>query len=168
MEKGWLTKPGMHGPQPEISEKSATTLEDGLSLPQDESLNAQEVNHIQKPEKAIIRSSRTVCSSVYLSSPSELSVNECCVPRAPVAAVPTRRMGISKSNKIIILLVIDSAFFLLELVVGTSFGSSRSTAPTLIRNYRLCSSFTRSRRRLISYGSFFADKHTECLLTRVS
>jgi hypothetical protein len=168
MDRRWLTKPDMHGPQDEISEKSANTFEDASSLPQHGSLIAQEFNHIQKPEKAILRSSRTVCSSVYLSSPSELSVNECCAPCAPVAAVPTWRMGISKSNKIIILLIIDSAFFLLELVVGKNCWPYLSAAPTLIRNCRLCSSFPRSRRRFISHGSSFADEHTECILTRLS
>lgn len=73
---------------------------------------------IEKPQKAVLRSPNTLCPSIPLSSPSQLSVDACCAPYAPASAAATSKMGLSKSHRIIVLLVIDSAFFLLELVVG--------------------------------------------------
>jgi hypothetical protein len=72
----------------------------------------QEVQEIEKPEKAFLRSPRRVYSS------AELSVNACCAPHVPLKRPTSRKMGLSKSNRIIVLLVIDSVFFLVELVVG--------------------------------------------------
>jgi hypothetical protein len=78
----------------------------------------QDICVIERPEKAVLRPTQFICSSIYLSSPSELSINSCCALRAHVTPVAAGKMHLSKSNKIIILLVIDSIFFLLELVVG--------------------------------------------------
>lgn len=112
-----MTKPAVHGPPGElIIEKMATDFNEPPALAQkDDSTSVQETVQIQKPEKARLKSPRSVCNSIHLSSPSKLSIQACC---APTAQVIPRKMGISKSNRIIILLVIDSAFFLLELIVG--------------------------------------------------
>lgn len=62
-------------------------------------------------------------------------------------------MGLSKTQRILILLVIDTAFFLLELIAGLSaLISMRMICVLTAANDRLCGPFTRSRRRLISYG----------------
>lgn len=116
-----MTKRDMHGPQQKMVEKSATDAVPNVpSSISNEAPAPQELNHIiEKPENAVVRSPRSVCSSVHLSSPSKLSVNACCEPCAKVTAPSSvMGMGISKSNRIIILLVVDSAFFFLELVVG--------------------------------------------------
>ena len=57
----------------------------------------------------------------YQSSPptsSSVTLNECCAPASAQARPPRRKMGLSKTQRISILLGIDSAFFLVELVVG--------------------------------------------------
>lgn len=127
-----LTKPSMHGPL-EMSEKTWSVIAHHEPPPLQEytkekesgSPTTEENLPIGKPEKAILRSSRRPCSSIRLSSPSQLSVNACCAPRQQVpASSPDRKMGISKSNRIVILLVIDSAFFLLELVAGKALFSA--------------------------------------------
>lgn len=153
MGKHWLTKADVHGPPEEMMDTSAATSQDTSS-----SLN-NEVQQIEKPQKAILRSPRSFCSSIHLSSPSELSINACCATLAQVKVPTTKTMGISKSNRIIILLVIDSAFFLLELVVGKELYPSLYAGFMLTRISRLCRPFTRPRCRLISYGSFLAYKY---------
>lgn len=76
---------------------------------------------IQKPAKAHLRgsgdSSIPVCS---FHAAAEESLNECCAPRKKTSR-SKRRMGLSKTKRILVLLAIDSAFFLLELVVGTLY-----------------------------------------------
>jgi hypothetical protein len=44
-------------------------------------------------------------------------LNECCAPREKTPRLKGM-MGLSKTQRILVLLAIDSAFFLLELVVG--------------------------------------------------
>jgi hypothetical protein len=62
-------------------------------------------------------------------------------------------MGLSKTQRILILLVIDTAFFLLELIAGRSaLITVRKMCVLTEANDRLCGSFARSRRGLISYG----------------
>jgi hypothetical protein len=51
-------------------------------------------------------------------SSSAVTVNECCAPRPAQAPLAKTKMGLSKSQRIGILLGIDSAFFLVELCVG--------------------------------------------------
>lgn len=118
MPRRGLTNAHAHGPRHEMMEKSATTSPDIASLVNNDIPTVRNPEHVEKPQRAILRSPRGICSSVHPPSPSELSINECCAPRAPLRSPPDKKMGISKSNRIIILLVIDSAFFLLELVVG--------------------------------------------------
>ena len=48
---------------------------------------------------------------------SATTLNECCAPKRAQPET-SRKMGLSKSQRIGILLAIDSAFFILELVVG--------------------------------------------------
>lgn len=118
MPRRWLTNADAHGPRHGMMEKSATTSPDTASLVNNEIHTVRNPQHIEKPQRAILRSPRGIRSSVHPPSPSKLSINECCAPRAPLRSHTDKKMGISKSNRIIILLVIDSAFFLLELVVG--------------------------------------------------
>jgi hypothetical protein len=49
---------------------------------------------------------------------SESTIYECCAPRQAQASTKFRKMGLSKSQRICILLGIDSVFFVIELVVG--------------------------------------------------
>jgi hypothetical protein len=49
------------------------------------------------------------------------SIHECCAIRAPAPRTETpAKMGLSKTQRICILLAIDSCFFLVELICGTS------------------------------------------------
>lgn len=52
------------------------------------------------------------------SNPSSVTLNECCAPRPAQAPPPKKKMGLTKTQRIGILLAIDSAFFVLELGVG--------------------------------------------------
>ena len=64
-------------------------------------------------------------------------------------------MGLSKSTRILILLAIDSAFFLLELIVGQSKCplERRDWTSLLTSVYcRLCCSLLSSSRGLVPYG----------------
>jgi hypothetical protein len=139
MEKGKesLTQPYVLGPAAEImssmTEKNATNSQDSTSSSHNINTNeptpAQEAQRIEKPEKAFLRSprSRSLCSS------AELTVNACCAPHVPLENTTGKTMGLSKSNRIIVLLVIDSIFFLVELVVGKESCSCHSAGPMLTR-----------------------------------
>ena len=70
---------------------------------------------IQPPLPAYLRPLSS-CSLLCLSSRYEQSLNECCNTRSKHGK-PAGKM-VSKSTRIIILLCIDTAFFLLELIVG--------------------------------------------------
>ena len=123
-----LTKADILGPRDEIIACTLTTEKDATNshkaAPSPHNINSKEftpareiqetpeTQEIEKPEKAFLRSPRRVCSS------AELSVNACCAPHAPLKRPTSKTMGLSKSNRIIVLLVIDSVFFLVELVVG--------------------------------------------------
>lgn len=57
---------------------------------------------------------------------SSLTLNECCTPRNARATSPKfGRMGLSKEQRIGILLGIDGVFFLIELSVGTFLQNAR-------------------------------------------
>lgn len=63
-------------------------------------------------------------------SSSSLTLNECCSPRNARATSPKfGRMGLSKEQRIGILLGIDGLFFLIELSVGTFLQSHRKINP---------------------------------------
>jgi hypothetical protein len=157
-----LTKTDILGSRDEIisawpltTEKDATISHKAASSPHcintEDSSPVKEIHQtrkIEKPEKAFLRPPRRVCSS------AELSVNACCAPHVALKRPTSKRMGLSKSNRIIVLLVIDSAFFLVELVVGMDSYSCHLAATTLIRVPRLCRPLTRPRCRLLSYGRF--------------
>ncbi len=78
------------------------------------------LEHINRPEQAHLRSTSTFCIPVDLPTKSELSLSACCASRVAKTQNPPRTAMVSKSTRILILLAIDSAFFLLELVVGQS------------------------------------------------
>lgn len=84
-----------------------------------ETNNSRDTTHhfIQRPEQAVLGPDRSNTDFLNLPSPSTLSVNACCSPkrRSPQSQA---KMGMSKSSRIIILLVVDTAFFFLELIVG--------------------------------------------------
>lgn len=146
----------MHRPHCEVSEKVSSTTQQDASITPPEAAptlgleKTTTITQIEKPEKALLR------TSPHLSAPSLLSVNDCCAPPAQVTAITTKKMAISKSNRIIILLVIDSAFFIVELVVGKGIGTTLATGSMLMRISRLCRPFTRSGRRLLPHGLFSA------------
>ena len=70
-----------------------------------------------RPEPVHLRTHPSPSPSPFNSSCETL--NECCAPRAQ-AARPKSKMGLTKSQRIGILLGIDTAFFLVELTVGMS------------------------------------------------
>lgn len=70
-----------------------------------------------KPEPAYLSPLPSHQSSPFSSSAATL--NECCAPRTAQAPAPKKKMGLTKTQRIGILLGIDSAFFIVELVVGT-------------------------------------------------
>ena len=71
-------------------------------------------------------------------------------------------MALSKSGRILILLAIDSVFFLLELVVGIP--QPRQLIPlNLLTVNRLCSSLTGTCCGCISHGTFFKDVRSSWL-----
>lgn len=77
----------------------------------------------QKPENAHVKAEQFHPQSYSLShrpvfSPSDLSLNQCCAPKVQHLRSDRSKMALSKSQRIIILLAIDSAFFLVELVIG--------------------------------------------------
>ena len=49
---------------------------------------------------------------------SSVTLNECCAPRSAQAPTTKKKMGLSKTQRISILLAIDSVFFLVELTCG--------------------------------------------------
>jgi hypothetical protein len=69
-----------------------------------------------RPQPAHITPSSKHYSS--LSSPSAVTLNECCAPRSAPAPPSKRKMGLSKTQRIAILLGIDSVFFIIELTIG--------------------------------------------------
>lgn len=91
------------------------------SSPQSSSSPPRRFSYITPPLELITRPDR-----VYLNPRHRLSAlndskstfNECCAPNPGLVAGPKKRMGFSKSQRICILLAIDSVFFLIELVVG--------------------------------------------------
>lgn len=106
---------------PEMSEKdrgfaSSSSARD--TTPTSHNKEDIEIIQLARPAKAHLRPLRTTPSAVCPFSPSQLTLDECCMPYAPVNSASTKKMGLSKSTRIIILLVIDSAFFITELVIG--------------------------------------------------
>ena len=76
------------------------------------------LQRISRPEPAHLSLDTFHCDySSGLPSISELSLDECCIPHEARAPARSRKMA-SKTTRIVILLCIDVAFFLLELVVG--------------------------------------------------
>jgi hypothetical protein len=73
---------------------------------------------IQKPKRAYLRGAGDSSISHWDFHASEESLDECCSPGKKTRK-SKRKMGLSKTKRILVLLAIDSAFFLLELVVGT-------------------------------------------------
>jgi hypothetical protein len=73
---------------------------------------------IQKPKRAHLRGVGDSSISHWDFHVSEESLNECCSPGKKTRR-SKRKMGLSKTKRILVLLAVDSAFFLLELVVGT-------------------------------------------------
>ena len=79
-------------------------------------LDDTELSHIPVRPPAVYLSPPKSQSTTPFDS-STTTINECCAPKRTQPATP-RKMGLSKSQRIGILLAIDSAFFVLELVVG--------------------------------------------------
>jgi hypothetical protein len=73
---------------------------------------------IQKPKRAHLRGAGDSSISHWDFHASEESLNECCAPGHKTRR-SKRKMGLSKTKRILVLLAVDSAFFLLELAVGT-------------------------------------------------
>ena len=113
-----------HGPQQEFLEKRRIVWMDGCadsntalplcSLP----TSSIDPPNIQRPEKAVLSPAQNNADFYNLPSSSTLTVNACCTPNRRGPRSEPRKMGLSKSNRIIILLVVDTAFFFLELIVG--------------------------------------------------
>ena len=80
-----------------------------------------ELELIQKPGQAYFSPHRIATSSSSPFTASTETIHECCAPLPAQAPRTPRKMGLSKTQRIVILLGIDSAFFLLELIVGKSW-----------------------------------------------
>jgi len=76
---------------------------------------SQTIELVHKPDHAYFSPYRASPSFPFTVSTE--TVNECCSPR-PAQAPRGSRMGLSKSQRIGVLLGIDTAFFLVELIVG--------------------------------------------------
>lgn len=75
---------------------------------------------IKKPQQAYLRPHRRTSPSSS-SAPSVTSaetVHECCAPVCAQPPTTTSKMGLSKTQRICILLAIDAVFFLVELICG--------------------------------------------------
>ncbi len=81
---------------------------------------------IQKPAQVYLSPYRAPTSPASPSPPppppplraSAETLDECCAPIPAKAPRTPSRMGLTKTHRILILLGIDSAFFLVELIVG--------------------------------------------------
>ena len=71
-----------------------------------------------RPEKAHLSPDRTPTSLESPASASSVSFNECCAPQIPHSPRNQTIMGLSKTQRISVLLAIDSVFFLIEIVIG--------------------------------------------------
>jgi hypothetical protein len=76
-----------------------------------------------KPQPAHISPER--CHLIPSFNSSDVTLNQCCAPPSAKSSPKFGRMGLSKEQRIGILLGIDGIFFLIELSVGTSTTSSR-------------------------------------------
>jgi hypothetical protein len=117
-----------HGPCAELDHANATSVITRANPPSarnNSSINCQypltqtdtPLENIQRPERAHIRGSGGISTLNRSSRESKESLNECCVPREKTVG-SKGKMGLSKTKRILVLLAIDSAFFLLELIVG--------------------------------------------------
>lgn len=98
---------------PSPSQGSICTRRDTCRLPLCHSSNL-----LTKPPQAYLRPCRGVSSPSSPSKASTETLNECCAPLPAQKSPTATTMGLSKTHRIIILLGIDSAFFLVELIVG--------------------------------------------------
>ena len=71
---------------------------------------------IKYPDRAYTRPSPY--SEQHWERLSILSLNECCTSTLKESRLRITRMALSKSQRIMILLAIDGAFFLVELIIG--------------------------------------------------
>lgn len=98
---------------------STTTSSPSPSYPTNPTLDSdQSIELVTRPETAYLSPHRALPSFESLSSPSSIALNECCAPSNPQSTSAPTTMGLSKTQRIGILLAIDSAFFLVELVIG--------------------------------------------------
>jgi hypothetical protein len=89
------------------------------SYPTDSTLNRDSsIELVRRPEAAYLSPHRALPSFEFLSTTSSITLNECCAPSRPQTTLTHTAMGLSKTQRIAILLAIDSAFFLVELIVG--------------------------------------------------
>lgn len=77
-------------------------------------------DYIRKPQQAYFRPYRRTSrsSSFSPSATSTDTVHECCAPVCARPPTTTSKMGLSKTQRICILLAIDAVFFLIELICG--------------------------------------------------
>lgn len=80
--------------------------------------STQPIELPQRPERAHLSPDRTPTSLDSPASASSVSFNECCAPQIPHSPDNQTTMGLSKTQRISVLLAIDSVFFLVEIVIG--------------------------------------------------
>jgi len=78
----------------------------------------QSIELVRRPEAAYLSPHRALPSFESFSSPSSITLNECCAPSSPQSTSAPTTMGLSKTQRIAILLAIDTVFFLIELIIG--------------------------------------------------
>ena len=74
------------------------------------------IEPIQKPGQVYLSPYRHPSSSPYTAS--NVTIDECCAPKLTQAPRTRKRIGLTKSQRIGVLLAIDFAFFLVELIIG--------------------------------------------------
>jgi hypothetical protein len=94
-------------PLPSSSSNSTSTHSDIVPL-----------DIIQKPAQVYLSPYRAPTSPASPFTASAETLNECCAPLSAQAPRTHSTMGFTKSQRIGILLGIDSVFFLVELIVG--------------------------------------------------
>jgi hypothetical protein len=79
----------------------------------------ESIELIQKPLKAYSSPYHNPSSPSSPVTASTATLDECCAPQSAQAPRTRAKMGFTKSQRIAILLGIDTVFFFIELVVGT-------------------------------------------------
>lgn len=133
------------------AEKTAATFTSGLFF--SSALNIPNSSLSSLPTYVSLAPSLRLFPCLIPISANFLVYRLCCSQSHIPGSGSQTTMGLSKTNRIIILLVIDTAFFLLELIAGSYLWLSTALCYTDAVATRLFCSFPCPRRRLLSHGT---------------